>query len=111
MLYISVEDFLTQAKTAPCISWDEKKSLAQQMAAGDQAARQTLIRSHLPLVAAFVARAPQSIRTLHTVYACIAAVEKSLTKLPAQQDNKTFTHDLNWQLRQCITKCIADQSR
>ena len=29
MLFISVEDFLTQAKTAPCISWDEKKSLAQ----------------------------------------------------------------------------------
>ncbi|MBQ8768373.1 MAG: hypothetical protein IJZ15_01800 [Oscillospiraceae bacterium] len=110
MLFTGVEDFLTQAKAMPRLSRSEEKALARQMAAGDQAAREALIRSYLPLAAAHIRRAPREIRTLRTVYACIAAVEKGVDSFNFQQDGETFPHHLSWRLRQCITRCIADRS-
>ena len=109
MLFISVENFLTQTNAISRLSRDEEAALAQQMAAGDEAARQALIRSCLPLAAAYFRRAPQKIRTLRNVYACIAAVEKSVDTFHFQQGSKRFAHHLNWHMRQCITRQIADQ--
>jgi len=109
MLFISVEDFFTQVSAAPSLSRDEVKALAQQMAAGDTAARDAIVRSYLPLAAAYVRRAPRRLRTLHTVYACVAALEKAVDRFNFFQDNDTFTHHAVWYLRQCITRCIADR--
>lgn len=109
MLFISVEDFLTQASTMPRLSRDEEKALAQRMANGDQAARETLVRSYLPMVAGRIRQAPQNIRTLRTVYACIAALEKSVDRFDFQQGSEAFVHHLGWALRQCITRCLADR--
>ena len=109
MLFISVEDFLTQATAVPRISREEEKVLAQRMVAGDDTARETLVRSYLPLVASHIRRAPQDIRTLNTVYVCVAMLEKSVDRFHFQQDSETFTHHLGWGLRQCITRCIADR--
>lgn len=109
MLFISVEDFLSQAKAMPRLSRDEEKALAAQMAAGDAAARDALIRSYLPLIAGHIQRAPQNIQTLRTVYAYIAELEKGVDRFNFQQDREPFTHHLSWRLRQCITRCIADR--
>lgn len=108
MLFISVEDFLTQASGIPCLSRDAEKDLAQRMISGDRNAREMLVRSQLPLVAGYVRRAPQKIRTLRTVYVCIAATEKSVDSFNFLQDSETFVHHLSWRLRQCITGCLVD---
>ncbi len=109
MLFVSMEDFFVQTKDIPRLSRAEEIALAQRMAAGDRAARETLIHSHLPMVAAYVKRAPQQIRTLHTVYACLAMVESCVDRFDFLQDSEPFVHYLGWGLRQCITRCIADR--
>ncbi len=108
MLFISMEDFLTQASGIPRLSRDAEKDLAQRMVSGDRNARETLVRSQLPLVSALVRRAPQKIRTLRTVYACIATVEKGVDSFNFLQDSETFAHYLGWRLRQCIIRCLVD---
>ena len=109
MLFISVEDFLDRAQAEHRLSREEEKALAQRMADGDAAAREMLVRSHFPVVAALIRRAPENIRTLHTVYACIKAVEAAVDSFNFRQDHERFAHHLNWHLRQCITRCIADR--
>jgi RNA polymerase primary sigma factor len=109
MLFISAEDFLSKANNIPRIGRDEEKSLALRMKNGDKEARQMLIHSYLPSVAFHVRRVPQSVRTLHTVYACIGSLERAIDKFNFFQDSESFTHHLSRYLRQCITDCIADR--
>ena len=109
MLFISLEDFFNQASAIPRLTREEEKLLAQRMAEGDEAARETLVRSHFPYVAAVIRRAPGEIRTLRTVYACISEVEKGVNSFNFLQDSEPFIHHLSWRLRQCITRCIADR--
>ena len=109
MLFISVEDFFTQAGAVPRLSREEEKGLATKMAEGDQAARQTLVRSYFPMVAGFSRRGPKEIQTLRTVYDCITELEKGVDRFPFQQDSEPFTHHLSRRLRQCITRAIANR--
>ena len=109
MLFISVEDFLTQVSAIPRLSRDEERSLAAKKAAGDSAAKEAIVEGYLYQVAAYLRRAPQQIRTLHTLYACVAALEKAVDRFDFLQDSETFTHHLSWALRQCITRCIAER--
>ena len=109
MLFINVEDFLTHASIIPRLSREEEKILATKMAAGDSAAREALVQGYLYMVAAYVRRAPSQIRTLHTVYTCIASLEKAVDRFNFLQDGESFEHHLGWALRQCITRCIADR--
>jgi len=109
MLFISVDDFLAKVNAAPRLTPEEEKSLAYCILDGDDSAQQTLLQSYIPLVASFVRRAPTEIRTLHTVYACIDAVKKGMEHFNFLQSNRPFAHYVNWHLRQCITRCIADR--
>lgn len=109
MLFVSVEDFLLQTGAISRLTRAREKTLAQCMVEGDEAARKMLVHSYLPMVAAYIRRAPRCIRTLRTVYACIAQVEKGVDTFNFQQEGETFTHHLGWRLRQCITRCIADR--
>ncbi len=110
MLFISVEDFITQARTIPRLSREEEKNLAQRMAAGDNDARDALARGYFFMAVAALKRAPQKIQTLRTVYACIDAIEKGVDQFDFLQDGETFMHHLSWRMRQCITRCIVDQA-
>lgn len=109
MLYISMDDFFAQATGIPRLSREEEICLAQRMAAGDAAARETLIRSHLPLVASVIRRSPRQIHTLRTVYTCISTLEQCVDRFNFLQDSEPFIHHLSWGLRQCITRCIANR--
>lgn len=109
MLYISMEDFWAQADAIKPLSREQEKDLAQRMAAGDETARDALVRGYLPFVAAKIRRAPSKIHTLRAVYECIATLEKCVNRFNFQQDSEPFIHHLSWALRQCITRCIADQ--
>ena len=109
MLFISVEDFFRSVKTAPPMTREEEKALAIRMADGDKTARGALVRRYLPMAASYVRRLPRELQTLHSVYACIAALEAGVDSFNFLQDGETFTHHLSWRLRQCITRCIADR--
>ncbi len=109
MLFVSVEDFFTQVSQIRRLSREQEKDLARNMAAGDETARETLVRSYLPMAASYVRRGPKEICTLKTVYACVVAVEKGVDSFNFLQDGETFAHHLSWRLRQCITRCIADR--
>ena len=109
MLFTSVENFFVQVKAIPRLSRDEERSLAAKKAAGDSAARDALVQGYLYQVASYLRRAPQRIRTLHTLYACICALEDAVDRFNFLQDSESFTHHLSWALRQCITRCIADR--
>ena len=109
MLFVSVEDFFKQTEEIPRLTNGEERALAAQMRAGDRSAREALVRQYLPFAAAQVRRAPATVRTLHTVYACIAEVEKGGDGFDFSQNGETFVHHLSWRLRQCITRCIAEK--
>ena len=109
MLFISIEDFITKANTIPRLSREEEKAIVLRMIDGDEEAKDKLIYSSLPSVAFHVRRAPENIRTLNTVYACIDALEKAIDRFDFLQDSETFAHHLSGCLRQCITKCIANR--
>ena len=109
MLFISLEDFYDQARKMQRMTIEQEKECALAMAQGDAQARQRLICSYLPFVAARIRRAPQEIQTLHTVYSAIATLEKGVDTFHFQQDSETFSHHLSWRLRQCLTRCIADR--
>lgn len=110
MLFVSVDDFLEQARAAGRLSREQEKELARRMATGDGVAREALVRGYLWMAAAYVQRAPGEIRTLRTVYACVAMVEKCVDRFNFQQDAETFVHHLGWGLRQCITRCIVERA-
>lgn len=109
MLYISVEDFMQKVSGLSKLSRPEEKALALKMRQGDSAARQAIIDSYLPMVAGFVRRMPESVRTLNAVYRCVASLEKGVDSFNFLQDGESFTHHLSWRMRQCLTACIADR--
>lgn len=109
MLFVSLDDFYQKAASAVRLSPDQEKSLALKMQAGDPDARQAIINSYLPLVAACIQHSPKEIQTLKTVYCCITSLEKGVDSFCFGQDSEPFLHHLNWRLRQCIAGCIADR--
>ena len=109
MFFISVEDFLAKAGEKKRLSRQEEKELAVRMKAGDDAAREALVQSYFPFVAATIRRAPGEIRSLDTVYSCIDTLEKGVDTFDFLQEGETFAHHLSWRLRQCITRCLAER--
>lgn len=109
MLFISAEDFFAQAENIPRLTHEEEKRLAQEMAQ-NTAARDQLIRSYYPMVAAYIRhRVPQELHTLQTVYVFLSSLEKGVDSFHFQQNSERFSHHLSWRLRQCVTRCIAEQ--
>ncbi len=108
MLFISAEDFLRKVETIPPLTREETTALAAQMQNGDAAARDKLVRGHLPFAASFIRRAPRTIRTLSTVYACIVCVETCVDRFDFSQDQVPFVHHLGRALRHCIVRRLIE---
>lgn len=100
--------FFNQAGKAPRLTREEEKRLAREMTQ-NAAARDQLIRSYFPMVAAYIRRLPQELHTLHTVYVCLTSLEKGVDSFNFLQDSERFSHHLCWRLRQCLTRCLADR--
>lgn len=109
MLFISVDDFFQKASAMTRLSRDDEKKYAFKMKEGNAEARQAIVNSYLPMVASCVKRAPKELQTLETIYICVNSLEKGVDGFDFLQDSEAFTHHLNWRLRQCIVKCIADR--
>ena len=109
MLYITAEDFFNKVKALKKLPREEEIHCAIKKAEGDPEARERLMQSYLPMVAAYIQRAPEEFQTLETVYTCIRSLEEAVDRFDFLQNGETFAHHLSWRLRQCITKQIANR--
>ena len=109
MLFISAEEFFAHADKMPRITREEERRIAQEMPQNAMA-REQLISSYLPMVAAYIRRLPSKLHTLRTVYVCLDSLEKGVDSFNFLQDSERFSHHLSWRLRQCITRCLVDRT-
>jgi len=107
MLFYSIEDFYSKAKTCTVLSRQEEKAIAELMKQGDPEARQRLVESYLPTVAGVVRRNPASMQTLGFALYCVSALEKSVDSFDFLQSNEPFIHRLSWALRQATTQYLV----
>ena len=105
MLYIRAEDFYEEARSCSAMSRQEELQCARQMREGDALARERLIRSYLPMTAAYISRMPAHRQSLRLILDCRQAVDA----FDFFQDSEPFSHRLNWYLRSAVTKYIADR--
>ena len=107
MLFVTLADFYQKADQCRRLTRQEEKECAARMAGGDSSARQQLIESYLPVVAARVKRAGESMESLSLALYCLQALEKCVDRFHFQQDSEPFIHRLSWALRQAVTRYIA----
>ena len=110
MYFTSTEDFFKKAEESHRLSREEEKALGLLKSQGDTAARDVLVQGYLAFAASFVRRAPENIRTLNTVYACVDCLEKCVDRFDFTKDGEPFVNHLGNALRRCITRCIAFRS-
>lgn len=108
MVYISVDDFYEKVSTFSRMSRQEEIECARQMKNGDLMARERLIQSYLPVVAAHIKRVASHRQSLGMILYCQQALEKAVDSFDFLQESESFSHRLSWALRQAVTKYITD---
>lgn len=108
MVYISVDDFCEKVSSFSILNRTEEVECAKQMKNGDAVARERLIQSYMPMVAAQIRHVRPDMQRLGLVYYCLQALEKAVDNFDFLQDSETFSHRLSWHLRQAVTRYIAD---
>lgn len=102
MLFVSKEDFFSKVSSLRKMTREEERECARRMQSGDQSAREQLIQSYLPLVAAHIKRQPEHLQCLGLVIYCVHATAKAVDSFNFLQDSETFTHRLSWYLRNAV---------
>lgn len=108
MIFISIDDFYEKVNHCKVLGRQEEIECACQMKNGDVLARERLIESYFPVVAAHIKRTAPHIQSLGLVCYCWQALEKAVDSFDFLQESATFVHHLSWHLRQAVTKYIVD---
>ncbi|MBQ8803132.1 MAG: hypothetical protein IJZ53_05835 [Tyzzerella sp.] len=108
MIFISLNDFFEKISDCRKLSRQEEVECARQMKSGDDSARERLIESYLPMVAAHIKRIPSHLQSFGMVIYCQQALEKAVDSFNFEQNGETFAHRLGWYLRQATTRYIAE---
>lgn len=109
MLFTDYNDFFEKASRLERTWRENELALARLMIDGDREARQKLINSYIPVVAAFVRRVSKEMCSLEMIYRCITALEREVDTFDFLQTGESFTHRLNIVLRRELTRFIADK--
>ena len=109
MVFYSKEDFFEKCDTFQILNREEERHCAQQWKGGVIHARQELLESYLPMVAAHVRRLPEHLRTLGMIIYCCQALEKAVDAFDFLQDSESFSHRLSWYLRNASVRYVADR--
>ena len=109
MVFYSMEVFFERCRDFCILSREEECHTARLMKAGDPQARQQLLESYLPMVAAHIRRMPGEHQTLGMLHYCCQALEKAVDSFDFLQDSETFTHRLSWHLRNASARYIAER--
>lgn len=108
MVYISVDDFYEKVSSFSVMNREEELECAKQMKTGDAVARERMIQSYLPMVAAHIRHTGPDMQRLGLVYSCLKALESAVDSFDFFQGSEPFSHRLSWHLRQAVTSYIAD---
>ena len=109
MIFINIEDFYAKAAACSVMTREEEVECAKKMQAGDTEAREQLMQSYMPMVAAHIRHTRTELQQLGLVVYCMKALEKAVDSFNFLQDRETFSHRLSWWLRQATTNYIADR--
>lgn len=107
MIYLSIEDFYEKVSHLSRMTRSEEVECAKRMKEGEEKAREEMIESYLPLVAAHIKRMPKDMQTLGFVLYCHQALEKAVDSFNFFQEGETFAHRLSWYLRQAGAEYIT----
>lgn len=102
MIYISIDDFYEKVGKCERLSRAEEIECAKLMKSGDVQARERLIQSYLPMVAAHIKHTYARQKGLGLVLYCVNALEKAVDSFNFLQDSETFSHRMSWLLRQAV---------
>ncbi len=109
----SVQMYLKEIGKTSLLTKDEEKELAKKSEAGDEEARQKLIRANLRLVVSiakrYVNRSP-NLSILDLIQEGNIGLSKAVEKFDYRKGFKFSTY-ATWWIRQAITRALADQSR
>ena len=109
MIFLSLEDFYEKAAACTRLSREEEIECARQMANGAPDARERLLQSYLPSVAAHMKRTKPHMQTLALAIYCCQALENCVDRFDFLQESETFSHRLSWYLRQATVTYIAER--
>ena len=106
-----VRMYLKEIGTVPLLTAEEEIELGRRMAAGDEAAKEMLIKANLRLVVS-VARgyAGRGMGFLDLIQEGNLGLIKAVEKFDYTRGNKFSTY-ATWWIRQAVTRAIADQAR
>lgn len=109
MIFINVEDFYEKAAACSFMTRQEEAECAKKMQAGDAEAREQMIQSYMPMVAAHIKHTRPELQQIGLVVYCMQALEKAVDSFDFLQDNYKFCHWLSWRLRQATANYITDR--
>lgn len=107
MIFLNVDDFYRKADCCLRLTRQKEIECAKAMKNGDSSAREQLLQSYLPVVAAHIKRMQPHLQTLGLVMYCVQALEKAVDSFDFIQDSETFSHRLSWWLRDATAKYIV----
>ena len=110
MLYTCAEDFFKYASSIERISREDELKLGLKMREGDEDAKEQLIRSYIPVLAAYLKKYSRN-PSLSLVYFGLGVLTDSVTNFNFQIENPTFTRFLGDSVRQTITRYIVDENK
>ncbi len=111
--YDSIQMYLKEIGQYPLLIADEEKELAQRIEAGEDDAKNLLLRANLRLVVSiakkYVGRSPD-LTLLDLIQEGNLGLHKAVEKFDWTKGYKFSTY-ATWWIRQAITRALADQSR
>ena len=107
MFFISIEDFYERAASCTKLSRKEEIECASKMKNGDYYAREQLVQSYLPMVAAHIKRVPSHMQSFRLILYCQNALEHAVDTFDVFQESESFAHRLSWYLRQTVAKYMT----
>lgn len=109
MFYTCADDFFRHASSLERIAREDEIKYARLMNEGDSFARQAIVDSYIPVVAARVKRLPKEYRSLEIIYRCLDVLEKAVDTFNFLQDGETFLHTLCVRLNPMINRYFAER--
>ncbi len=111
--YDSIQMYLKEIGQYPLLNGNEEKELAKRIEAGDEDAKNLLMRANLRLVVSiakkYVGRSPD-LTLLDLIQEGNLGLYKAVDKFDWKKGYKFSTY-ATWWIRQAITRALADQSR
>lgn len=109
MLFVTAQHFFAQAAKAKRLDRQEEIACAERMRAGDSDAKNALVESYFPFVAASVKRVSTGEPSLELICRFVCVLKKQVETFDFLQESEPFSHRLSLALKKAAAEYIADQ--